>query len=206
MWGKIMTYRCFENVAQFTYLGTTTTNQNLIRDEIKRILNSGNACYHSVKNLLSSCLSKNIKIRIYKTIILLVVLYGCQTWSLALREEHRLSVFENKMLRKIFGSKKVEATGGWRTLLNEDPHNLCSFPNIIRMIKSRRMRWAGHVVRMGEKGNTYRILEGKPEGKRPLGRSRHRSVIIIKWILERQGGVIWSGLTWLRIGTSGGLL
>jgi hypothetical protein len=84
-------------VEQFRYLGTTIKNQNLIQEEIKRRLNSGNACYHSVKNLLSSrLLSKNLKIRIYKTIILPVVLYGCETWSLTLREEHRLRVFENR--------------------------------------------------------------------------------------------------------------
>jgi hypothetical protein len=83
--------RSFENVSRFRYLGISVTNQNLIEEEIKRILNSGNACYHSVQNLLSSCLlSKNLKIRMYKTIILPVVLYGCETWSLTLREERRL--------------------------------------------------------------------------------------------------------------------
>jgi hypothetical protein len=98
-------------------------------------LKSGNACYHSVQNLTSShLLSKNIKIRIYKTIILPVLLYGCETLSLMLREENRLRVFENKV--------------------------------------QRRMRWAGHVARMGEKRNAYRILVGKPEGRRPLGRPR----------------------------------
>jgi hypothetical protein len=90
--------RCFENVAQFRYLGMTITDQNLIQEKIKRRLNMSNTCYHSVQNLLSShLLSKNIKIKIYKTIVLPVVLYGCGTWSLTLREEHRLRVLENKV-------------------------------------------------------------------------------------------------------------
>jgi hypothetical protein len=99
-------------VSQFKYLRTIVTSQNLIQEEIKRRLNSGNACYHSVQNLLSSrLLSKNLKIRIYKTIILPVVLYGCETWSLTLREEHTLRVFENRVLRKIFGPKRDEVPG-----------------------------------------------------------------------------------------------
>jgi hypothetical protein len=92
------------------------------------------------------------------------------------REEHRLRVFENRPLRRIFGPKRDEVAGGWRKLHNEELHNLYSSRNIIRMIKSRRMRWAGHVVRMGRKRNAYRILVGKPEGKRPLGISRCRWV------------------------------
>jgi hypothetical protein len=101
--------RYFENVAQFKYLRTIITNQRLIHEEIKRRLNSGDACYHSVHNFLSSrLLSRNIKIRIYKTIILSVVLYGCETWSLTLREEHRLRVLENRVFRRIFGLKEMK--------------------------------------------------------------------------------------------------
>jgi hypothetical protein len=123
------------------------TNQNLIQDEIKRSLNSDNACYHSVQNLPSSrLLSKNLKIRIYKTIILPVLLYGCETWSLTLREEHRLRV-----LRRIFGPKREEVTGEWRKLHNEELHDLYSSPSIIKIMKARRMRWAGHVARMEDK-------------------------------------------------------
>jgi hypothetical protein len=103
-----------------------------------------------------------------------VVLYGCETWSLTVREEHKLRVFENRVLSRIFGPKRDEVTGGWRKLYNEALHNLYSSPSIIRIIKSRRMRWAGHVARMGEKRYVYRLLVGKPEGKRPLGRPRRR--------------------------------
>jgi hypothetical protein len=98
-----------------------------------------------------------------------VVLYGCETWSLTLREEHRLRVFENRLLRRIFGPKTNEVIGGWKKLRNEELHNLCYLPSIIRMIKSRKMRWAGHIARIVAKHNVYRILVGKPAGKRPLG-------------------------------------
>jgi hypothetical protein len=128
-----------------------------------------------VQNLLSArLLSKNTKIRIYRTIILPVVLYGCETWSLTLREEKRLRVFENRVLRRIFGPKGDEATGEGRRLHNEELNGLYSSPNIIRVIRSRRMRWVGHVARMGEKRGAYRILVGRPEGRRPLGRPRRR--------------------------------
>jgi hypothetical protein len=121
--------RSFENVSQFKYLGMIVTNQNLIWDEIKRRLNFGNACHHSVQNLLSSrLLPKNLKIRIYKTIILPMLLYGCETWSLTLREEHGPRIFANRVLKRIFIPKRDEVMGGWRKLHNEDLCDLYSLP------------------------------------------------------------------------------
>ena len=101
-----------------------------------------------------------------------VVLYGCETWSLTLREECRLRVFENRVLRRIFGPKKIKVIWEWRRLYNEEIHALYSSPNIIRMIKLRRRRWAEHVALMEESRDAYRILVGQPEGKKPLGRLR----------------------------------
>ena len=121
---------------KFKYLGVTVTNTSDIREEIKRRINMGNACYYSLEEILSShLLSKKLKVNTYKTIILPVVLYGCETWSLTLREEHRLRVFENKVLRKIFGGKRDEITGEWRKLHNTELHALYSSPNIIRSLK-----------------------------------------------------------------------
>ena len=133
-------------------------------------MKSGNASYHSAQNLLpSSLLSKNLKIKIYRKIFLPLVLYECETWSLTLREERRLRVSENRVLRRLFVAKRDKVTGEWRQLHNEEVNDLYSSPNILRVIKSRRMRWAGHVARMGEERGVYRVLVGKPEGKRPLG-------------------------------------
>jgi hypothetical protein len=137
-------------------------NKNSTQGEITNGLKSGNACCHSVQNLLSSSLlSKNLKIKIYRTIIMPLVLYGCETWSLILRGECRLRVFENRVLRRIFGPKRNKVTGEWRKLHNEELNDLYSSPNIIRVIKSRRMRWAGLVVLMGESRGVYRVLVGE---------------------------------------------
>src|SRR5215468_2181468 len=114
------------------------------------VLMLGNACYHSVQNLLSSrLLSKNLIFKIYRTIILPGVLYGCETWSLTLREERRLRVFENRVLRRLFGPKRDEVTGEWRKLHNEELKDLYSSPSVVQVVKLGRMRWAGHVARMG---------------------------------------------------------
>jgi hypothetical protein len=124
----------------------------MLHEEIKSRLNSGNACYHSVQSLLSSrLLSRNVKVKIYKTIILPVVLYRCETWSLMLREEHRLRVFENRVLRRIFGSKRDDVTGEWRNLHNEELHNLYSYPDIIRQVKVNEVGGACGTHGRGEK-------------------------------------------------------
>ena len=146
-------------------------NQNSIQEEIKSILKSDNAYCHSFQNLLSSnLLSKNIKTKIQRIIILFVVLFECENWSLTLREERRLRVFEHRVLRRVFGPKGYVLTGEWRTLHNEELHGLYSSPNIVWVIKLRKMRWAGHVAGMGDRRGAYRVLVGKPEGKRPFGR------------------------------------
>jgi len=110
------------------------------------------------------------------------------------------------VLRRIFGSRRDEVTGEWRRLHNEEINDLYSSPNIVRVIKSRRVRWAGHVARMGEERGVYRVLVEKPEGKRPLGRPRRRWWIILGWIFRRWDVGIWTGLGWPRIRTVGGLL
>jgi hypothetical protein len=141
-------------------------------------------------------LSRNVKVRLYKTIILPVVLHGCETWSLTLREEHRLRVFENRVLRRIFGPNSDEVTGEWKKLLNKELHNLYLSPDIIRQIKSRRMRWTEYVSRMGEERKVYKILVGKPEGKRPLGKPRCRWENGVRMNLREIGlGVV----DWIRL-------
>ncbi|KAJ4446942.1 hypothetical protein ANN_13644 [Periplaneta americana] len=154
----------FEEVEKFKYLGATVTNINDTREEIKHRINMGNACYYSVEKLLSSSLS------VKKS-----------------EKEHRLRVFENKVLREIFGAKRDEVTGEWRKLHNTELHALYSSPDIIRNIKSKRLRWAGHVARMGESRNAYRVLVGRPERKRPLGRPRRRWEDNIKMDLREVG-------------------
>jgi len=162
-----------------------------------------------VRNLLSSSLlSKNLKIKIHRTIIIPVV-YGCETWSLTLREECRLRVFENRMLRRIFGPKRDEVKGEWRKLHNEELNDLYSSPNIISVIKTRRIRWVGHALCMGESRVVYGVLVGKPQGKKPLGRPRHRWEVNIKIDLqgvkcEYMGWIsgAWEGDRWQSLGNT----
>jgi len=184
-------------VEEFKYLGKCLTNQNYTPEEIKSRSRSGNACCHSMQNLLSyRLLSKNLKIKIYRTIILPVVFNGCETWSLTLREERKLRVFENMVLRSIFGPRRDDITGEWWRMHDEKLNDLYHSPNIVRAIKSRRMKLGGYVAYMGKESVVYRDLVGKPEGKRPLGRPRRRWVYNIRMDIQEVGcGYMdWIGL------------
>jgi hypothetical protein len=172
-------------VAKFIYLGTAVTNKNGIHIEIKNRLNLGNPLYHSVQNLLSShLLPKNLKIKIYKTIILPVVLYECESWSLVLRE-NRLRVCENRVLRRIFGAKMEEMVRGWKRQHNEELHILYASP--------RRMRWMGHAPCMGEMHTKFwsENLKG-----RDSGRPRHRWEDNIKMDVRE---IWWEGVDWIHL-------
>ena len=158
---------------------------------MKSRVKSGNACYHSAKKrfLPSSLLSKNIKIKLHRTIILHVVLCGCETWLLTLRKEHRLRVFENTLLWRIFGPKRDDVTVEWRKLHDEELNDLYCSPNII---KSGIMGWTGHVARMGERRGVYRVLVGKPEGKNHLEDTGVDWRIILRCILRNCNVGVWT--------------
>jgi hypothetical protein len=135
-----------------------------------------------------------------------VVLYGCETWSLTQRKEHRLRVFENRVLRRIFGPKRDEVTGERKKMHTEELHILYSSPNIIRQIKSRRMSWAGHVACMGEEGNCKRCWWETQNERHYLEDQGIDGRKGSEWLLGRLAGGVYSGSSWLRIGTGGGLL
>ena len=150
-----------------------------------QILHRGKFYCSTVNYLCSSLQSKNIKIKIHNTILLSVVLCGYETWSLTLREERGLRVFENRVLRRIFGPKRGEVTGEWRKLHDVEFNGLYSSSSIVRVIKSRRMRWAGHVARMGEKRDVYRVLVGKPREGDHLKDPDVDRRIILRWIFGK---------------------
>ncbi|KAJ4441577.1 hypothetical protein ANN_11433 [Periplaneta americana] len=177
------------------HICTTSASQPVITVRFIAEMETGSAVGCKLYSHQQSAV-KNLKVRIYKTVILPVVLYGCETWTLTLREEQRLRVFENKVLRNIFGAKRDEVTGEWRKLHNAELQALYSSPVIIRIIKSRRLRWAGHVARMGESRNAYRVLVGKSERKRPLGRPRRRWEDNIKMDLREVG---YDGRDWINL-------
>jgi len=142
-------------VEEFRYLGTTITNQNYIQEVIKGRMKSGNTCYHSGQNRLSSTLlSINLEIKKYRKLILPIVLYGFETWLFKLREERRLRLFENRVLRRIFGPKRVEVTREWRKLYNEELNDLYFSPNI----------FSGDKMEKNEMGGACSSIEGEERG------------------------------------------
>jgi len=151
-------------------------------------------------------LSTNLKVKIYRTVILPVVLYGYETWSLTLREERKLRVFENMVLRRNFGPRKDEVMGEWRRLHNDKLNDLYSSPNIVQMIKSRRMRWAGHVARMGEERGRIGSCWGNRREGDQWGDLGVDGWVILEWISRSWDVGIWTGLSWSRIETGGGPL
>ena len=155
-----------------------------------------------MKNLLSSTLlSKNLKIKIHRTIILPFDLNACETWLLTLREEGRLRMFEKRVLRRIFGSKRDEATGEWRKLHNEELNELYSSPNIVQAIKS--MRWVKHVVCIGRAEVYTGFWWGNLRAKDHLGVPGIHGRIILRWIYKKCDVAVWTGSRWVRIGTGG---
>jgi len=160
-----------------------------------------------VQNVLSyGLISKHLRIKIYRKIILLVVLYGCETWSLTLREERMLRVFENRVLRKLFGPKRDEVRGEWRKLHNGELNYLYSSRNIFLVSESRRMGWAGNVAWMG-RGEVYTgIWWGNLREKGHLQDPGLDGTILLRWILRKRNMGAWTGSSWLWIGTGGGHL
>ena len=137
---------------------------------------------------------KNINIKIHRTIILPVVLYGCENWSLTLREERRLRMFENRVLRRVFGRKRYEVTTEWRKLHNKELNGLYCSTNIVRVIKSRRMRWAGYITRMGEGRGVYRVWWGNLSVRDHLGDPGVDERIILRWIFRKWNVGVWTAI------------
>ena len=150
----------------------------------------------------SSLLPKYLKIKIYRTIILTVVLYGYETWSLRMKAECRLRVFENRVLRRIFELKRDEGTGEWRKLHNEELNDLYSSPNVIQVVKLGRMRWVGHVACMGDRRGSG-FWWGNLRERDYLDGTDVDERIILRWILRKWDGGAGTGLIWVRIGTGG---
>jgi hypothetical protein len=179
------------------YVGTSLTNQKAIQEEIKSTLKSGNCLLvYGAETFVFCFVIKNFKYNVIQKYNFACCFVWVTTWSLTLKQKLRLSMFENRMLRRIFGHKKDEVTGEWRKLYNEELKYLYPSPNIVRVIESSRMRWVVYVARMGERRHVYKVLVGKSEGKRPLGRLRRRWEDNIKVDLQEVG---CEGMDWIDV-------
>jgi hypothetical protein len=164
----------FQHVEEITYLGSQLNQTNSIHSDIQARIGAGNRCYYTFGKVMKTrAINKNLKLQIYKTIIRPVVTYGCETWTLTHQNEQRLRIFERKILRKIFGPV-INDDGTWRIRRNDELNELIRSADIVRFIKSKRIAWIGHVMRMEETRMPKRLLEWKPMGRRIRGRPRKR--------------------------------
>jgi hypothetical protein len=177
----------FEHVKELSYLGTQLNHTNSSNSEIHARIVSGNRCYYSCGKLIKSrALNRNLKLKIYKSLIRPVVTYGCEAWTLTARDEQHLRIFERKILRKIFGPVQ-DKDGSWRIRMNHELNELIRNADIVRFIKSRRIAWLGHVMRMDEGRIAKRVLEWKPTGRRIRVRPRKRWVDEIEEDIQTLG-------------------
>jgi hypothetical protein len=166
----------FEHVKKLSYLGTQLNLTNSTSCEVHARILSGNSCYYSCGKLMKSrALNRNLKLKIYKSLIGPVVTYGCEAWTITTRDEQHLRIFERKILRKIFGPIQ-DKDRSWRIRMNHELNELIGNADIVRFIKSRRIAWLGHVMRMDEKRIPKRVFKWKPTGRRIRGRPRKRWV------------------------------
>jgi hypothetical protein len=178
----------FKRVEQFKYLGSFLTEKNNVTIEIAARIQAGNRCYYGLTKILSSrTISRRMKERLYTSLIRPVVLYGSETWPIRKMDEHKFMIFERKVLRKINGPVKDEITGEWRRRKNIELEILYSNADIVEVIRSRRLRWAGHAWR-SQNPLLHAVMEQNPIGKRPLGRPRMRWEDVVKKDVERLGG------------------
>jgi hypothetical protein len=164
----------FRRVDQFKYLGSIITQDNDVKTEISMRLQSGYKCFFGLSKIFrSKANSKNLKVRMYLTLLRPIVLYGAETWPLRKTEERRMPVFERKILRKIYGAYFDVLTNEWRKLHNDELQSLFQRPDVLKEIKKRWLVWAGHVWRNHD-SLIRRVIEENPVGRRPLGRPRLR--------------------------------
>ena len=163
----------FERVNQFKYLGSILTDDNNISEEVRSRVTSGNKCFFALSNVFKSkIINRKLKITAFNTILKPIVMYGSECWTLTTKDEEFLRAWERKILRKIYGPKQLD--GQWRIRTNEELYQLYQKPDIIKEIKSKRLRWLGHVERMPEDRAAKKVWKGRQEGQRKSGRPRNR--------------------------------